>query len=162
MSVLPKQLIYVSGPPCAGKSSLCKALVKEVIDLHYILGDDYWNLNNGYDFSERSKKTNEDILSSLKNMTSNLLLLEWVPSYGPFVENLKSICEVMGFEFTHIIIYAPREVLERRKLERDGNMDLGPLNLDKYKTLNDVMLFDSSKTRSDIIIKECVKILNTD
>ena len=154
-----KQFIYVSGPPCAGKSKISRELVKEVKNFQYILGDDYWISNDQCDFNTRSKKTNQDILSSVNTITSNSILLEWVPCYGPFVDSLKGICTAKDYEFIHIIIYAPREILEKRKLNRDGNMDLGPLNIEKYQNLNNVTLFDTSLESLSSIVSKCVNML---
>ncbi len=81
-----RQFIYVSGPPCAGKSSLCRKLIKINDHLRFIEGDKYWINNDQNDFNTRVDKTNRDILSSLKCCSSKSILLEWVPSCGQFVE----------------------------------------------------------------------------
>ncbi len=107
MSSEEKQFIYVSGPPCGGESTFSTALINNVHIDKYILGDDYWIKNNQDDFNIRSQMTNKDILSSIKTITSNSVLLEWVPCYGPFVESLKDICKAKNYNFIHIIIYAP-------------------------------------------------------
>lgn len=155
-----KQFIYLSGPPCAGKSTIGKELVKRVKSFQYVLGDDYWIPNEQYNFEIRVHKTNQDILTSIKTNTSNSILLEWVPCYGTFVDSLKSICESKDYEFTHIIITAPREVLERRKYIRDGNMDLGPVDIEKNKNLKNATLFDTSLESLSSIVSECMNILN--
>ncbi len=103
--------------------------------------------------------TNKDILSSIKIITSNSVLLEWVPCYGPFVESLKDICKAKNYNFFHIIVYAPIEILEERKLNRDGNTDLGPINIEKYRTLEDVKLFDTSLDSLNTLVTKCVSML---
>lgn len=159
MNRTKKQLIYVSGPPCGGKSTLSSELIEKVNTYKYILGDDYWIANEEDDFNARLQKTNLDILSSINSITSNSILLEWVPCYGPFVERLKDICKARDYEFIHIIVYAPKEILKDRKLNRDGNMDLGPLNTEKYKTLKDVKLFDTSLETMNSVVSKCLSLL---
>lgn len=151
-----KRLLYISGPPCAGKSTVSKALLRELKSTQYILGDNVWTQNEQHDFIERIEKTNQDIISSIQMMTSNKVLLEWVPSFGQFIENLRSICEIKEYEFIHIVITAPKDVLEIRKFNRDGNIDLGPVDLDKYADLENVILFDSSIESVDAIVSACI------
>lgn len=122
------------------------------------MGDTYWIPNNQYDFKARVQKTNKDILSSIKNVTSKSILLEWVPCDGPFVDGLKDICKANHYEFRHIIVYAPMEVLKHRKLNRDGNMELGPLELERLKNLENVSRFDTSKESVDSIVSRCLNI----
>ena len=153
------RFIYVSGPPCAGKSTFSREVVKEVKKNEYIIGDDYWMQNDQYDFNTRSKKTNQDIISSVNSISSNSIILEWVPCYGPFVDCLKDICKKKGYEFIHIIVYAPVEVLKERKLNRDGNMDLGPLKIEKYQNLNNVILIDTSLEPLSLNVSKCVNML---
>ena len=160
MKATNKQLIYVSGPPCAGKSSICREMVKMNHSLKYTLGDEHWILNEHDDFSTRVEKTNRAILSSVKENKEDRIILEWVPSFGPFVESLKGICKINEYDFIHIIIYAPKQILELRKLERDGNMDLGPVDIDKYRDLMDVIAFDSSNQTIESIVHQCVKIID--
>ncbi len=153
-----KQLVYISGPPCAGKSSICKELVK-TNKTKYILGDDAWIYNEKYDFDLRIKRTNQGILECVKGCTSNLILLEWVPSTGSFIDSLKELCRSKEYEFIHIIIYAPKDILLERKLKRDGNTDLGPVNLDGYKYIEGVTLFDSSNESINSIAEKCENII---
>ena len=160
MKATDKQLIYVSGPPCAGKSSICREMVKMNHSLKYTLGDEHWILNEHDDFSTRVEKTNQAILSSIKENNKEKIILEWVPSFGPFVESLKGICKTKEYDFIHIIIYAPKKILEQRKLERDGDMDLGPIDIDKYRDLMDVIAFDSSNQTIESIVHQCVKIID--
>lgn len=159
MNSTKKKFIYVSGPPCGGKSALSSKLIENVNTYKYILGDDYWIANEEDDFYTRSQKTNQDILSSINTITSNSILLEWVPCYGPFVEKLKDICKARDYEFIHIIVFAPKEVLKERKLNRDGNIDLGPLNIEKYQTIKGVKLFDTSVETINSIVSKCVNML---
>jgi len=157
MKATNKQLIYVSGPPCAGKSSICLEIVKTNHSRKYILGDEHWILNVHDDFPTRVEKTNQAILSSIKENNKERIILEWVPSFGSFVESLKYICKTKEYDFIHIVIYAPKKILEQRKLERDGDMDLGLIDIEKYRDLMDVITFDSSKQSIDSIVYQCVK-----
>jgi adenylylsulfate kinase-like enzyme len=156
-----KQLIYISGPPCAGKSTVSKELIRRLSSIEYILGDDFWMQNEHYNFDVRLKKTNQNIVARVENIALSNILLEWVPSYGPFVDNIKNITNNLKYEFIHIVITAPKEVLEKRKLMRDGDSDLGPIDLDKYITLKNIHLFDSSILSVDRIATECINILTS-
>lgn len=154
-----KKLLYISGPPCAGKTTISKELLKRVKALNYMIGDDFWLQNESYDFDIRLARTNQDIISSIEKMSLNTNLLEWVPSYGPFVDKIRNICESRGYKFTHIIITASSDVLRARKLQRDGNMDLGPVDLEKYATLRNARKYDTSVTSLESIVSECMSVL---
>jgi len=154
-----KSLLYVSGPPCAGKSSVSKALVALDIDLDYIYGDDAWSQYPDMDFNDRLAQTNEDLLRRLKSLSSPPLLLEWVPSYGSFVDQMKMICHERDIDFHHMVLTAPRPVLEARKMKRDNNKDLGPLNLRSYETLDGIDLIDTSTCSIESIVSRAREIL---
>lgn len=154
-----KQFIYVSGPPCGGKTSVCKEIIKNRQQYKYVLGDDYWIKNSQLDFVSRLQATNRHILSSIKDNLSTAILLEWVPSYGTFVDDLKNYCKKENYDFVHILIYAPLEVLEKRKLKRDGNMDLGPIDINQYKKLKDVILFDTDQESLIYVVNQCLTIV---
>ncbi len=155
-----KKMVYFSGPPCSGKSTICKELTKKIRNVKYVLGDKYWIKNDDYDFNRRIVKTNEDIIKSLWNKTSKSLLLEWVPYSGSFVSELKKICEEQKLEFNHVVIYAPKDILEQRKLIRDKNKELGPINFEEIKNLENVLLFDSSIEPLESIVLECKKLFD--
>lgn len=72
---------------------------------------------------------------------------------------MKDICKKKGYEFIHIIVYAPIEVFKERKLNRDGNMDLGPLKIEKYQNLNNVILIDTSLEPLSLNVSKCVNML---
>ncbi len=154
-----KKLIYVSGPSCSGKSTFCEELVKKVSIDKCLLGDDFWTENNQEDFFDRLQATNDDILSNLETTSSTTVLVEWVPSYGGFVEQLSSVCNDLNYQLIHILLYAPKEVLEQRKFERDGNCDLGPVNIEKYPSFEDVYSFDTSVTDIDYIVASITEVL---
>lgn len=154
-----RNFIYISGPPCAGKSSVTNKLNERNINYKMILGDNFWIKHSLLDFKNRVEVTNREILSSVEEIKDSTLL-EWVPSYGSFVEELKRIVKSKSFNFVHILVYAPVEILKERKYIRDGDMDLGPIDLDAYIALEDVHLFDSSKMTITEIARACYKLIN--
>ncbi len=127
--------------------------------VQYVRGDDFWLRIEHYAFDVRITMTNSDILSALETITSDTILLEWVPSFGPFVESIRGISEIKEYRFVHIILTAPKAVLEKRKSMRDGNKDLGPVDLEKYETLKNVILFNTSVESFDSIINKCMNVL---
>jgi hypothetical protein len=127
--LLPMQsLTYISGPPCSGKTVACKCLVVRFPDLSYVVGDNYWIQTDGLGFDQRVARTNEMIIQDLKAMRNDRVLLEWVPAFGTFRDDLKDICETHRRAFNQIVLYARTEELRKRKRERDG--DEGVVELD--------------------------------
>ncbi len=161
MKASDKQLLYISGPSCAGKSTVSKDVLKEIRAIHYILGDEFWIQNEQYDFDRRIERTNQDIIAAIEKISAEKVLLEWVPSYGPFVDRIKSICLSKEYTFIHVVITAPKDILEMRKLARDGNKELGPVDLERYATLKNITLYDSSVESTDTIVSECIRILSS-
>lgn len=151
---MEKKFVYVSGPSCAGKSTLCNELV-QVKPLFHIRGDDFWNELDSFDFDNRVMKTNEKILSFVREIDCDQVILEWVPCNGSYVEELKLICQESGYTFVHIVLYGPIEYLKKRKQKRDGDTNLGPVNIDKYYELKDVLLFNTQELDFNDVISTC-------
>ncbi len=155
-----KSLLYISGPPCSGKSQLCNLILENDPEYKFYKGDDYWNKFPDVSFSERSALTKEGILTSVEDSNDEKILLEWVPFTGSFLEKLKSICDKQNRKFTHIILYAPIEVLKARKMKRDGNDEIGPI--DKTIIMESVNQNKLSFDTSDITIEEIFKSIQNE
>jgi|LGVF01.2.fsa_nt_gb uridine kinase len=69
------RFIYVSGPPCAGKSTFSREVVKEVKKNEYIIGADYWIQNDQYGFSTRFKKQIKILFHQLTALVQTQLFL---------------------------------------------------------------------------------------
>lgn len=121
-----RTLTYVSGPPCVGKSAVVINVQRSLCEIKYVRGDDCWNRYSGLSFDERLARTNQCILESVRSSVAQDILCEWVPCQGQFVNDLHEIAVATGRRFLQVVLTAPVAVLKRRKLERDGDEDIGP------------------------------------
>ena len=117
--------IYISGPPCSGKSTVALAIRQVNSVIEHIQGDDWWNSYPELPFPDRVAITNRHILHALNQSTSNSIMCEWVPC-GSFVSDMYETSVRGNRRFLHVILTAPHSVLKQRKLLRDGDQDLGP------------------------------------
>lgn len=122
--------VYLSGPPCAGKSTAAVEVIKNVPGIEYIRGDDFWVRYPELSFPSRVLEVNEHILTEVRNSKAESILCEWVPSRAEFVNRLYAICDEKGKSFVHVVLTAPLPALKMRKKRRDGDEELGPAPLD--------------------------------
>jgi predicted AAA+ superfamily ATPase len=141
---MSKKLIYISGPSCAGKTSISKLLLKDNPHITYIAGDDSWIKFPKLEFWERVEKSNADILNIITNCNKKLVLLDWVPSRGPFIKSIQQICSDKNMGINHIIVLTSVEILKARKLVRDGNDDVGPTEIEELRKIKSALVLDSS------------------
>jgi len=99
---------------------------RSLCEIQYVRGDDCWNRYSGLSFDERLVRTNQCILASTRSSVAQDILCEWVPCQGQFVNDLYEISVATGRRFLQVVLTAPVAVLKRRKLERDGDEDIGP------------------------------------
>lgn len=148
-----RTLAYLSGPPCSGKSAVAKGVQMSVRGIQYVRGDDYWNMYPDLSFEERVAATNRHILSAVRNSRAQDIVCEWVPWQGRFVNDLHEISVTTMRQFLQVVLMAPLAVLKRRKLERDGDEEIGPefivgpLRHEMYTQL----LFDTNRVEVAIV-----------
>lgn len=121
--------IYISGPPCSGKSTIAIALQQVNSTIERIRGDDWWILYPELPFPDRLAITNRHILEALGKTTGRNIVCEWVPC-GSFASDLYEVSLAGNRRFLHVILTAPLSVLRQRKLIRDGDQNLGPPTMD--------------------------------
>ncbi len=124
--------IYISGPPCSGKSTVSRAIKRLNRAIEHINGDDWWNLYPELPFQDRLAITNRHLLDALRRSTSDVIICEWVPC-GSFASEMYEVSLQAGCRFLHVILTAEESVLKQRKRRRDGNEDLGPATQDVAK-----------------------------
>jgi len=154
-----KHLVYVSGPPCSGKTTLCDLLMQHTSSFTRMAGDIYWLRNDGQAFEDRVTSTNQMILDDIHSMTDPLLLLEWVPSSGRFVDELKLWCSLHDRVLTHIVMCADVEVLKARKMKRDGDDDISSPDIGQYVHLRDALVIDTSQYSETDMLKRVIETL---
>jgi len=155
-----KHLVYISGPSCSGKTSVSQGLRRIAPHLFYISGDQFWNVYQEMPFGLRLKSTNQMILDAIRSMKERHILLDWVPSSGRFRSNLLDVCRDKGRVLTHIVLYAPVEVLQQRKQARDGNRDLGELPSIRALAETDcAVAIDTDQDARDVTLDKCIAAL---
>ena len=157
-----KTCTYISGPPCAGKSTAATGIQQSVPEIQHVRGDDCWTMYPDLAFDERVAKVNQYILASVRNSASADVICEWVPCQGLFVAQLHNICVSTGRQFLQVILTAPAPVLKRRKQERDGDEDIGPevVTVPEQQKAFEWRIFDTDREEaSDIVGEICGWIL---
>ncbi len=151
-----KTCIYISGPPCVGKSTVARGIQRFVPKIQHVRGDDYWTMYPDLLFGERVAKVNQHVLTSVRDTASADVLCEWVPCRGLFVVQLYNICVSAGRQFYHVILTAPVSVLKRRKMERDGDEDIGPevVTAPEQEKAYEWQVFDTDREERSAIVGE--------
>ena len=152
-----QSLTYISGPPCSGKSVVCRSLMKAFSGLKLITGDNYWNRNTGLSFEERTLRTNEMILQDILSMTQPHLLLEWVPASDVFCNRLRDVCLIQDRSFNHLVLYAQPNELRKRKLARDGDEDIVEPNVRLFNSLEDALVLETTALNEKELQIRCVE-----
>lgn len=154
--------IYISGPPCSGKSTVAVAIQQIYPTIEYIRGDDFWNIYPELPFPDRVAITNKHILDSLDKSTSDSTMCEWVPC-GSFASDVYEVCLSGNRRFLHVILTAPQSVLKQRKLIRDGDQGLGP-PIKEINTVDvpySVMKFSTVSCQVSTIVDSICEWLNS-
>lgn len=148
-----RTLTYLCGPSCAGKSSVADG-VERSLSVHRICGDDYWNMYPSLPFGERVERTNQHVLAAVRGSDAPDVLCEWVPCGKVFADDLFAIAEAAGRRFLQVVVTAPIDVLKRRKLERDGDDELGPVAevSSEEHSLYKRLVFDTSQVAIPAIV----------
>ncbi len=120
-----KSCIYISGPPCAGKSTVARRILQNFPGIEHISGDEEWLEYPHLPFDNRVTTVNQALLDTLLRCPLTDVLLEWVPWQGLFLRKLLKICRSTDRRFLHIVLTAPVTVLKKRKRLRDQDDDLG-------------------------------------
>jgi len=117
---------YISGPPCAGKSTVAGHVLRQLPGLQHLVGDRFWVARPDLPFPERVDFVNRSLLDALRDASGSDVLCEWVPCTGEFVAAFHQVCVDAARCLIHVIVTAPEAVRRERKLRRDGDVDLGP------------------------------------
>ncbi len=120
-------------------------LMRHTSSFTRMTGDRYWLRNDGQTFEDRVASTNRMILDDIQSLTDPLLLLEWVPSSGCFVDELKLWCSSHDRVLSHIVMCADVEVLKARKMKRDGDDDISSPHIGQYTHLENALEIDTSQ-----------------
>lgn len=154
-----KTCAYISGLPCAGKSTVAGMIRRLVPGIAYLQGDDEWRKHFNLPFEERVAAVNQSLLTSLRAAAARHVLCEWVPSRGLFLHQLYDACLSRERRFLHAVLTAPASILRTRKRERDGDEDIGPeieVILDD-RPAYDRLVFASEKIESSRIAEEIAR-----
>ena len=146
-----RTLTYISGPPCAGKSTVATSVGLSIPTIEHIRGDRFWLMYPDLPFEERVSVVNRQILMALEGSDSQNILCEWVPCRGAFVRELKDICISLDRCLLHVALTAPLDVLKRRKKERDGDEDVDPELLPDRRDPNEYLAFDTDEEDTIVI-----------
>ena len=116
-------LLYISGPSCSGKTTLREMIGAQYPVDEFVIGDEHWVRFPEHAFDERVRLANASILEAAGMARGALIVCEWVPTAGPFVDAIRNGCERRGVRFLQVALSADAHVLRRRKVLRDGDSD---------------------------------------
>jgi hypothetical protein len=117
------QILYISGPVCSGKTALRKYIERNFPVDMCVIGDEHWLKFPNHAFNERVGLANASIIDSLHKASGALIICEWVPVVGAFIDEIRKLCKTRGMQFSQIALYADESVLCKRKRIRDGDDD---------------------------------------
>ena len=110
-------ILWMTGLPCAGKTTLARKLQENIQNLAILDGDELREWLSPKDFSREGRNEHNKKVAHL----AKLLLKHNVPVsvslISPYNENRQAAREIIGNEFIEIYVKCPLEVCEKRDVK---------------------------------------------
>lgn len=166
---MKKKLIIINGTMGVGKSTISKALYKNLKNSVWLDGDWCWMMNP-FVVNDENKKMVEDnivyLLSNfLKNSSLEYVVFNWVIHEESIFELLLNRLKDFDFELYKITLICSEEVLRNRIIEDfkngrgDRNLENSLKRLELYRNM-DTIKIDTSNKKIDETIEEIINIIN--
>jgi hypothetical protein len=152
--------VYISGPSCSGKSTLCNYITHQYLVDNYVIGDTHWLKYPDHAFNDRVRLTNASIIETVHTVSGHLIVCEWVPSIGEFPCELQRICIARGFQFLQVALNADSSILRNRKMSRDGNCDTDLSIMRICSSQRMCLIVDTGKNDIDTMCKSTCEWLS--
>ena len=164
-----KQLILISGPMGAGKTTAARQLLDAIPQSVMLDGDWCWEQGNHWDFCEDNKRMSMDNIcfllgQFLDNPHFETVIFSWVMHLPEIKEEiLQRLGDERDFEVFEITMLADAETLRERELAKGGSQadaDRAAAYLAYYKDAKNPV--DTTKLRQDRMGDALLRILNAD
>ncbi|ERK28999.1 AAA family ATPase [Clostridium intestinale] len=166
---MKKKLIIINGTMGVGKSTISKALYKNLENSVWLDGDWCWMMNPFVVNDENKKMVEDNIVYLLSNFLRNssleYVVFNWVIHEESIFELLLNRLKDFDFELYKITLICSEEVLRNRIIEDfkngrgDRNLENSLKRLELYKNM-DTIKIDTSNKKIDETIEEIINIIN--
>ncbi|WP_286911026.1 AAA family ATPase [Clostridium sp. UBA1652] len=166
---MKKKLIIINGTMGVGKSTISKALYKNLENSVWLDGDWCWMMNPFVVNDENKKMVEDNIVYLLSNFLRNssleYVVFNWVIHEESIFELLLNRLKDFDFELYKITLICSEEVLRNRIIEDfkngrgDRNLENSLKRLELYKNM-DTIKIDTSNKKIDETIEKIINIIN--
>ncbi len=166
---MKKKLIIINGTMGVGKSTISKALYKNLENSVWLDGDWCWMMNPFVVNDENKKMVEDNIVYLLSNFLRNssleYVVFNWVIHEESIFELLLNRLKDFDFELYKITLICSEEVLRNRIIEDfkngrgDRNLEKSLERLELYRNM-DTIKIDTSNKKIDETIEEIINIIN--
>lgn len=166
---MKKKLIIINGTMGVGKSTISKALYKNLENSVWLDGDWCWMMNPFVVNDENKKMVEDNIVYLLSNFLRNssleYIVFNWVIHEESIFDLLLNRLKDFDFELYKITLICSEEVLRNRIVEDfkngrgDRNLENSLKRLELYRNM-DTIKIDTSNKKIDETIEEIINIIN--
>ena len=166
---MKKKLIIINGTMGVGKSTISKALYKNLENSVWLDGDRCWMMNPFVVNDENKKMVEDNIVYLLSNFLRNssleYIVFNWVIHEESIFDLLLNRLKDFDFELYKITLICSEEVLRNRIVEDfkngrgDRNLENSLKRLELYRNM-DTIKIDTSNKKIDETIEEIINIIN--
>lgn len=166
---MKKKLIIINGTMGVGKSTISKALYKNLKNSVWLDGDWCWMMNPFVVNDENKKMVEDNIVYLLNNFLRNssleYVVFNWVIHEESIFDLLLNRLKDFDFELYKITLLCSEEVLRNRIVEDfkngrgDRNLENSLKRLELYRSM-DTIKIDTSNKKIDETIEEIINIIN--
>jgi len=168
-----KNLIILSGAMGVGKTTIAKKLTNSLEKSVWLDGDWCWMQGNDWNFCQENKEMvinniNYLLKSFLKNSNFENIVFSWVLHSQEIWDLILNSLKDFEFNLYKFTIVCDEEILQNRLKSRYKDGEIKNLNARILETVRqskmyeklDTIKIDSSKKKSEGVIKEIKKYLN--
>lgn len=157
-----KFVLWMTGLPCAGKSSIAKELKKHVPNLAILDGDELREWLSSKDFTREGRNEHNRKVAHLAKLLASHNIPVCVALVSPYEENRTTARKIIGESFSEVYVKCSRDTCETRdvkgmyKLAREGKISNFTGLSDPYEPpSNPELILDTEK----MDLQDCVKSL---
>lgn len=153
-----KKLIFINGEPGVGKTTVCKALYKELDKSVWLDGDWCWMMNPFNVTEENKKMVVDNIVHMLRNFLNNssfdYVVFNWVMPKEYIFKLVEEGIKDLEYEMFRIsLLCSPNELLNRRIVDGREPWQLKVQEdcMDEYHKMDTIKLYTEGKSIENVV-----------